>query len=111
MSKQKQKGTRAESAVVEFLRRNGFPYAERRALAGVNDKGDISGLGPIVVEVKDHQKITLAEFVAELKQEVLNAEAETGVVIVKKRGTLNVGEWYAVMPAAWWVDLVKEAEY
>jgi Holliday junction resolvase len=111
MSKQKAKGTRAESAVVEFLRRNGFPYAERRATAGANDKGDITGMGPVVIEVKDHQKIVLSQFLAELKQEVANAEAQTGVAVVKKRGTLNVGEWYAVMPVAWWVDLLKEAGY
>lgn len=111
MSKQKQKGTRAESQVVEFLKRNGFPYAERRALSGVNDKGDITGMGPVVVEVKDHQKIVLSQFLSELKEEVVNADAQTGAAVVKKRGTLNVGEWYAVMPVAWWVDLLKEAGY
>lgn len=110
MSKQKQKGTRAEVAVVAHLRKY-WPYAERRALAGVNDKGDVSGLGPVVVEVKDHQKITLSVFVDELKDEVVNAEADTGVVFVKRKGTLNVGEWYAVMPVDWWIDLAKEAGY
>jgi hypothetical protein len=111
MSKQKQKGTRAENAVVEFLRRHGFPYAERRALGGIHDKGDITGCGPLVIEVKDHKTITLSQFMAELKQEVVNAKADTGVAIIKKRGTLDVGEWYAVMPAAWIVDLLKEAGY
>jgi len=111
VSKQKQKGTRAENQVVEFLKQNGFPYAERRALAGVNDKGDVTGIGPVVIEVKDHQKITLAEFMSELKEEVNNADAQTGVAVVKRRGTLQVGDWYAVMPVAWWVDLLKEAGY
>jgi Holliday junction resolvase len=111
MSKQKQKGTRAENQVVEFLKRNGFPYAERRALAGVNDKGDVTGIGPVVIEVKDHQKITLSEFMSELKEEVNNAGAQTGVAVVKRRGTLQVGDWYAVMPVSWWVDLLKEAGY
>jgi len=111
MSKQKQKGTRAESTVVEFLKQNGFPYAERRALTGAADKGDITGIGPVVIEVKDHQKITLAQFVSELKEEVNNAKAQTGVAVIKRRGTLQVGDWYAVMPVSWWVDLVKEAGY
>ena len=110
MSKQKQKGTRAENQVVTFLRAF-WPYAERRVLAGVNDKGDVSGLGPVVVEVKDHGKITLSVFVDELKAEVINANAHTGVVIAKRRGTLDVGEWYAVMPVRYWVDIMKEAGY
>ena len=43
MSKAKQKGTLAESALVKFLQSAGFPNAERRALAGINDLGDITG--------------------------------------------------------------------
>lgn len=111
MSKAKQKGTAAETAVVKFLRDNGFPYAERRALHGTLDKGDITGCGPIVFEVKDHAKITLAQFISELQEEVQNATAQTGLCIVKKRGTLQVKDWYAVMPVGWAVDLLKEAGY
>ena len=48
MSKQRQKGTLHETNVVAFLRDNGFPYAERRALNGQFDKGDITGCGPLV---------------------------------------------------------------
>jgi hypothetical protein len=96
---------------VEFLRQNGFPYAERRALHGALDKGDITGIPGVVIEVKDHAKITLAEFISELKEEVNNANAETGVAVIKRRGTLQVGDWYAVMPVSWWVDLLKEAGY
>jgi hypothetical protein len=65
----------------------------------------------VVIEVKDHAKITLAEFISELKEEVNNANAETGVAVIKRRGTLQVGDWYAVMPVSWWVDLLKEAGY
>lgn len=111
MSKSKQKGTAAETAVVKFLRDNGFPYAERRALHGGADKGDITGCGPIVFEVKDHAKITLSEFVKELEVEVQNAVAQTGACIIKRRGTLKVADWYAVLPAGWLVDLLKEAGY
>jgi len=111
VSKQRAKGTRAETGVVEFLRQNGFPYAERRALHGALDKGDITGIPGVVIEVKDHKTITLAEFVSELKEEVNNANAETGVAVIKRRGTLQVGDWYAVMPVSWWVDLLKEAGY
>jgi len=32
-------------------------------------------------------------------------------VIVKKRGTADVGEAYAVMPVRMWADLMKQAGY
>lgn len=110
MSKSKQKGTRAENHVVAYLKES-FPYAERRALAGINDKGDVTGIPGVVVEIKDHAKITLSEWLKELEQEMLNADASTGAVVAKKRGTLDVGDWYAVMPVSVWVSLLKEAGY
>ena len=45
-------GTAAETAVVRFLRDNGFPLAERRALHGSTDRGDITGTPGLVWEVK-----------------------------------------------------------
>lgn len=111
MSKAKAKGTAAETAVVKFLRDNGFPYAERRALHGTADKGDITGCGPVVFEVKNHAKLDLAGWVKELEVEVDNAEAASGCVVAKKRGTTNPGEWYAVLPFDWMVALLKQAGY
>lgn len=111
MSKAKQKGTAAETAVVKFLQENGFPYAERRALHGTADKGDITGCGPVVFEVKNHVKMDLAGWINELKAEQWNADANTGCVVAKKRGTTNPAEWYAVLPFEWFVDLLKEAGY
>lgn len=111
MSKQRQKGTAAETAVVKYLRDNGFPYAERRALHGTNDKGDITGCGPIVFEVKDHGTLKLSEWLSELREEMINADAQTGAVVAKKRGTLKVADWYAVLPFSLLVDLLKEAGY
>lgn len=111
MSKSKQKGTAAETAVVRYLQEHGFPYAERRALHGNLDKGDITGCGPIVFEVKDHAKITIPAWLKELEEEVTNAKAEAGAVVAKKRGTLKVGEWYAIMPVSALIKLLKEAGY
>lgn len=111
MSKAKQKGTAAETAVVKFLRDNGFPYAERRALHGTVDKGDITGCGPVVLEVKNHKTITLSAWLKELEAEMANAEVTVGAVIAKKRGTMNVGDWYAVMPASVFAVLLREAGY
>lgn len=111
MSKQRQKGTAAETAVVNYLKEHGFPYAERRALHGTADKGDITGCGPVVFEVKNHKTLDLAGWIKELEAETVNADANVGAVVAKKRGTTDPGQWYAVMPFEWLVWLLKEAGF
>lgn len=111
MSKAKQKGTAAETAVVNWLQSQGRPHVERRSLHGTNDRGDIAGIPCVVIEVKNHAKMTLSEWVSELEVEIANDKADTGVVIHKKRGTTNVGQWYATLPVALWHKLLKEAGY
>jgi len=111
MSKAKQKGTKAETDVVMWLKAEGWVHAERRALSGNLDKGDINMGAPVVIEVKDHKTITLSEWMKELKVEMGNANVTMGAVIAKKRGTMQVGDWYAVMPAYVFADLLKEAGY
>lgn len=111
MSKSKQKGTAAETAVVNWLKKQGRDYVERRSLNGVNDRGDIAGIPAVVIEVKNHATMKLPEWLRELDVEIKNDNAETGVVIHKKKGTTDVGEWYATMPVKIWYDLLKEAGY
>ena len=105
----KTKGREAENAVVEWLKANGFPAAERRRLAGQYDKGDIAGVHNLTVEVKAEKSITLSAYMTELRNEVDNTGDKYGVAIVKKRGTLEVDEWYAVMPAEWFLALFADA--
>jgi hypothetical protein len=111
MSKQRAKGTAAETAVVRFLQDHGFPYAERRALHGTNDKGDITGLGPVVLEVKNCQRLELSEWLHELEAEMYNARAETGAVVAKRRGTTDPAGWYAILPFGDLVELLLEAGF
>ena len=111
VSKAKQKGTAAETAVVTWLKGEGWIYTERRALSGNLDKGDINMGAPVVIEVKDHKTITLSEWMKELKVEMDNANVKVGAVFAKKRGTMDVGDWYAVMPAKVFAVLLKEAGY
>lgn len=106
----KAKGTAAETAVVNYLKET-WDTVERRALAGSADKGDISGIANVCIEVKDHKKMVLSGWVKELEEEMKNAQALTGAVIHKKRGTLNVGEWYATMPVEVYINLLIEAGY
>jgi len=106
----KTKGTSWESAVVAYLRTHGFPYAERRALGGANDKGDIAGVPGVVLECKSVKSITLSTFVDELHVEMRNAGVDVGAVVIKRRGTTDVGRAYAVMPMDVFVRLIGDAE-
>lgn len=111
VNKPKQKGTAAESAVVSFLRTVGFPYAERLALQGGKDRGDITGIPGIVVEVKACQEYTFSSWLAEAEVERDNAKADFGFVVAKPRlvGTARTGQWYALMYEGWWQALLHEA--
>lgn len=111
MSKSKQKGTAAETAVVNWLKEQGRKHVERRSLSGTNDRGDIAGIPSVVIEVKNHARMELAQWISELETEMKNDKAETGVVIHKKRGTTDVGEWYATIPVSIWYTLIQQAGY
>lgn len=111
MSKSKQKGTAAETAVVNYLKSKGRKHVERRSLSGSSDRGDIAGLPGVVIEVKNHARMELSQWVSELEVEMANDKADTGVVIHKKKGTTDVGQWYATMPVEVWYELAKEAGY
>ena len=111
MSKQKAKGTSAETAVVNYLKDKWNIPAERRALTDAQDKGDISGIFDVVLEVKNHKTMTLGQWMEELKVEVENANAKTGAVIHKRKGTTDVSEWYASMPFWMYMYLLKDAGY
>lgn len=111
VSKQRAKGTAAETAVVNYLKAHGFPHAERRALHGTADKGDITGCGPVVFEVKNHKQMDLAGWIKELEAEMVNAGVDVGAVVSKKRGTTDPGEFYAILPFRILVSLLIEAGF
>lgn len=105
----KAKGQQAEKAVVEWLRVNGVPYAERRRLNGRDDQGDITGWPGVCIEVKAEQKFSPSEWLKELDKEIVNARAETGFVFAKRPGTTNPAEWYAILRPAVLLELMREA--
>ena len=111
MSRNKQRGTSFETLVVRFLTENGFPHAERRAHAGTNDLGDITGCGPLVFECKNHKTLSFSEWLREAEVERSNAAADFGVVVAKRRGSGDPGEQYALMTLADMARLLKQAGY
>ena len=104
-SKSKIKGSQAERDVVKWLKQ-WFPYVDRRLAGATLDKGDISGIPGVTIEIKNHATMKLAEWLGELQVEMENDKAWTGVVLHKKKGKSDPGEWYATMPAKVWVELL-----
>jgi hypothetical protein len=111
MSAAKRKGTAWESCVVDFLRTVGFRYAERRALAGAKDLGDITGIPDVVIECKSQNRQSLGEWLDEAKAERANAAARIGVVWFKRRGKGSAGDGYVLMDGHTFAVLLREAGY
>ena len=118
MSKAKQKGTAAETALVRFLQGQGFPGAERRALGGGGageDLGDITGIPALCMEVKNHATYKIPAWIKETEIERINAKADFGILVVKpnKIGMTpdKVGQWWAIMPMQMMMDLLRDAGY
>jgi hypothetical protein len=98
-------GTRAERAVADYLAaRLNDPRIDRAPRHGALDRGDIAGVTahgqPLVLEVKDTSRLELASWIGEAHREARNADALTGVIVSKRRGTTD--------PARWWVHMTLD---
>jgi hypothetical protein len=113
MSRSKRKGTAAETSVVRYLNENHFRGAERRALAGANDKGDVTGIDDVVIEVKAGVRLQIPEWLKETEQERKNAKADIGVLVIKPKGKgdATVHQWWAVMTLQQACFLMRRAGY
>jgi len=104
----KNKGTFNEKRVREYLRAEGFPYAERRALNGSTDLGDITGVHPgLVIEVKAVKGVRTCrtDWLDEVDAEMRNAGAEVGVCFWKKDGASDPADWWVSMRQPSWAVL------
>lgn len=103
MSKAKAKGTAAETAFVNWLKQQSPDYVtvERRATNGVKDRGDIAGIPNVVIEIKAGARLNIPEWLRELQQEMINAEASLGFLVIKPKGVgaANVQNWWVVQTA------------
>jgi Holliday junction resolvase len=109
---QKQKGDRAERAVVEWLHDLGFTKAHRIRAGSPDDIGDIElGVPGVVIEVKDRGKIDLPAWIRKLGIQKANKDAALGVIVVKKRGSSDPFEWSYVVDAATLVNVLTAREF
>jgi hypothetical protein len=104
----KAKGTRFESAIVAFLRDHGWTHADRVPLSGSRDRGDVTlGPGSPVIESKNQNRHSLAEWLDEAEQEAAHADAPFGVAWVKRRGHTSPGKGYVIMSGEAFAALLK----
>lgn len=115
MNKPKQRGTAAETAVLRYVRENGFPHAYRQTLAGSKDLGDIRLDDTTIIEVKSVATAAtgqpgaalLAKWMGEMAAERKNAGAFRGVLVVKRKGTTNPADWWSYVEANEFITLIE----
>jgi len=94
------------------LRKNGWPHAERLALQGKLDKGDVTGTPGVAWEVKNYAVSHWPQWLREAEAERINAGADYGIVVAKPPGVgvTRVGDWWAGMYACCAEDSAKVYE-
>jgi len=113
MTKSKQRGTKAETDVRNYLRGLAWPHARRLTLGGAKDPGDITlGDGiPVTVEVKDCATFRLSEWLQEAHTERDNNGHRIGFVWFKRRGKGSPRDWFVLMDGDTVTKLLAQAGY
>ena len=87
---------------------------DRRVETGRFDKGDIGGIRiaghRVVVEVKNHARMELGQWLKEAVVEAENDKALIGVVVHKRRGFAQAGDQYATIRLSDLVTLLQVIE-
>ena len=114
----KKAGTAFETQVAEYLAMKLADIRiERRAKTGAKDRGDIAGVktvagGHVVVEVKNHSRDNLPQWIKEAEVERQNDDEVTkatvaGVVVHKRHGNGKAAEQYVSMTLETFVTLLE----
>lgn len=86
-NRQKAKGDAYERDVLRMARTAGFPYAERTRPGRREDEGDIHLAPGVILQTKDVASPQWREWLAQTEQQRRCAQADHGVLVVKRRGT------------------------
>ncbi|GEL17663.1 restriction endonuclease [Pseudonocardia asaccharolytica] len=113
VSPQKRRGDDFERAVQDHLRSNGFPWCGRTRAGYARDHGDLHLVpGPaVIVQCKNVARLALPEWLSQLAEQVAEAGADHGVLVVKRRGVADPGRSYAVMELDAMARLLRAAGY
>ena len=103
----RRKGARAEVNVAAWLQLHGYSHVERAPAGRSQDgHGDLLGLPGLHVECKAHREMNLAGWV---DQATRDAHDLPWLLVVKRRGRADVGQWYAVQTLTGWEQLARQA--
>jgi hypothetical protein len=98
------KGSSFERLVADYLKSNGFPFADRRVKNGAKDRGDIGGVhvhgASVVFEAKNTARTSLGTWAAEAEVERVNDEALAGVIVHKRHGKGKAQDQWVTMTLA-----------
>lgn len=108
MSRERQKGSRWEVAIRDYLQAEGIEV-HRQPAHGINDKGDLHVGTDIVIEAKAQARHSLAEWIEEAQVEAHNAGRELGVVWFHRRGKAKPKDGYVLVDGSTFVYLIREA--
>ena len=103
------KGARAERAVVAHLRQNGYPDARRYLAGDGRQPGDIDAVPGVSIEVKNASTYTISAW---LRQAIDEAGPDRlPVVMMHPKGVAldDVANWWVVMRVSDFLPLVRDA--
>jgi len=103
----KRKGSKFEVDVVAYLKDHGFPYAERRALRGTLDAGDVAGIAGWVLEVKNHAKLDIGNWSTEAAKEASNDGCSRWAVVHKRRQH-STAEAFVTLPLRLFAEMLAD---
>lgn len=106
MSAASRKGGSFERLAADWLKfRLRDTRIDRRVKHGTKDRGDVAGLrtvrgADVVMEIKNHARMELSQWLKEAEVEAGNADAPFGVVCHKRKGVGDPAEQYVTMSLA-----------
>ncbi|ONI73518.1 hypothetical protein ALI144C_44970 [Actinosynnema sp. ALI-1.44] len=113
------KGARAELAVVKWLREHGWPGAERAIATGHRsrvreraDLGDVTGTPCLVWQVTDRadieQAAVFARRMVDTEQQRQAANADYGFLVQRRRKFGDAGRWWVHLTGSGFAELLTE---
>lgn len=106
----KVKGRNTENEARDGLRDEfGYVGAERRRLTGTKDRGDITGIPGITIEVKSAAAWHPVKWQSELRQEMKNDGTDIGFVMARPRGGGDMSKWVFIVPVEVLRQLLNDA--
>lgn len=105
----KHRGYATQRIVADYLRENGWPYAEP---VGAGRPGsDVTGIAGIDLEIKARRGLDLTGTLTQQAERATEGVIPLAVIRPDGYGPARIAQWPVVMPLAVAVQLLKEAGY